>query len=120
MHLAPKKKLSVLCRWGRRAARARPFALSLGPAGPPLVCVAAAAPLFRSCCAVGRINARAVEASQAQTNATKPTRIRKKNTPRNFQDISRYTGGFRPPMAAGQPDTFTVVRRMLPGPVGLC
>jgi len=36
---------------------------------------------------------------------------------RSFQDISHYTMGFRPPMQAGQPDTFTVVRRMLPGPV---
>lgn len=38
---------------------------------------------------------------------------------RSFQDISHYTMGFRPPMQAGQPDTFTVVRRMLPGPFTL-
>lgn len=39
-------------------------------------------------------------------------------SPRRFQDISHYTAGFRPPTQPGQPDTFTVVRRMLPGPVG--
>ncbi|KAI8467472.1 MAG: DHBP synthase RibB-like alpha/beta domain-containing protein, partial [Monoraphidium minutum] len=38
---------------------------------------------------------------------------------RSFQDISHYTGGFRPPTLPGQPDTFTVVRRMLPGPFTL-
>lgn len=38
---------------------------------------------------------------------------------RSFQDISHYTGGFRPPTQPGQPDTFTVVRRMLPGPFTL-
>lgn len=38
---------------------------------------------------------------------------------RSFQDISHYTQGFRPPLQAGQADTFTVVRRMLPGPFTL-
>lgn len=38
---------------------------------------------------------------------------------RGFQDISHYTLGFRPPVSPGQPDTFGVVRRMLPGPFTL-
>jgi tRNA threonylcarbamoyl adenosine modification protein (Sua5/YciO/YrdC/YwlC family) len=38
---------------------------------------------------------------------------------RSFQDISHYTAGFRPALAPGQPDTFTAVRRMLPGPFTL-
>ncbi|KIZ04771.1 Uncharacterized protein yciO [Monoraphidium neglectum] len=38
---------------------------------------------------------------------------------RSFQEISHYTGGFRPPIHPGQPDTFTIVRRMLPGPFTL-
>lgn len=36
---------------------------------------------------------------------------------RNFSDISHYTLGFPVPKHAGQVDMFSVVRRLLPGPV---